>query len=277
MSGRADLALAFLRAQPASAAAVLEQQPQEAVAAFIHEVPYKHAANVLKMMLPHYTARLLNYLDPSVCAAFLSEMEVSHIAAILRYCHRDTKQRVFAHLPERIKFECNLLLSYPETAVGAWMLTAYLCLPDDCTVEEAQSRLAAADNGVNLGELYVVDRERHPQGLVSIASLYRAPRHKAITAVMRTDPDTVSGRASLISVANHPLWQRVESVAVINRNQQLVGILRHLDLRAGLDSIATTITEPHDSEPITAIWDVYGSCLIAIFNALGEAVSLKKP
>lgn len=273
---RIDLAVAYLQSQPSSAAAVLEEQPIERVAEFLLSVSFKQSASVLAMMLPQYTARLCCYFEPVVCAGFLSEMDVSHIAAIMRHSENERAQSILDQLPEKTKLTCNLLLNYADTAVGAWMSTSYISLPTDCNVGEARARLASAGDVANIDTVYVVDRERYLQGKVDVIELLKAPAKNALSNVMQTAPDAMSGRASLSSVASHELWHNNECVAVVNRNRQLVGVLRHLDLRKGLAGLSASIEQPRGRDPLMEIWEVYGSTLAALFNTVGDAISVKK-
>lgn len=271
-----DLAVAFLQSQPSSAAAVLEEQPIERVAEFLLSVSFKQSAAVLNLMLPQYTARLCRFVDPVICAGFLSEMDVSHIAAILRHSENDRAQDILGHLPERTKLTCNLLLNYADSAVGAWMSTSFISLPTDCNVGEARSRLASAGDISNADTVYVVDRERYLQGKIDVIDLLKSSAKSELCNVMQSAPDAVSGRASLASVANNEVWHHSECVAVINRNRQLVGVLRHLDLRKGIAGLSTTIDEPRERDPLWGIWEVYGSTLATLFSTVGEAVSIRK-
>lgn len=273
---KSELALAFLQAQPSAAAGVLEQQPIDKVAEFLKSVPYKQAAVVLKKMLPQYTARLCKYLDATTAAAFLSEMDVNLIAAILRHADNNTSNDVLALLPERIKLACNLLLSYPETAIGAWMVTNYISFPDDCSVQDAKQRLFSIGHVVGIATIYIVDRDRQIQGSVNVTKLLRSPSKNSIQSIMDKKIDAVSGRSSLSAVENDPMWQRAECVAVINSSRQIIGVFRHLDLRKGLIETSNTISELRGKDPIAGMLEVYGSCLLALFNTVGEAVHIKE-
>ena len=269
-----DLAQAFIQSQPASAAAVLELQPIEQVAAFLKNTPYKQAATVLKKMLPFYLARLSQHLDPSTCAGFFSEMETSLIAAIMRHSDKEACGKILALLPERTKLACNILLSYSESAVGAWMQTDFVAIPEDCDASEARVRIASLDISA-FNTLYVVDRDRRLKGCISIAHLYQATEKTPIKALMKK-PAAVFGRSSLLSISNETIWEGHECAAVINKNQQLLGVLRHLDLRRGLKEISNTIKEPQNTDPVAGILEVYGSCLLALLNTIGEATDIKK-
>ncbi len=272
-----ELALAFLKSQPNSAAAILEQQPVDEVSEFLKDVPYTYAALVLRKMLPQYAAKVCKNLDQAVSASFFSEMEVSLVAAIMRHSDKDQNMKIFDHLPERTKIACKLLLKYAEDTVGAWMVTNITMLPDDCTAEEALSRLASEHAVTNSEVVYVVDRERKIQGQVNVVNLLRTSPKTPITKAMTNKCDAISGRTALITANNHTVWAHQDTVAIINRKNQMVGILRHADLRKGLDDISSKITKSSGSDPLTGIFEVYGSCLLALFSTISEAASANRP
>lgn len=272
-----DLALTFLQSQPGSAAAVLEQQPVDYVSEFLKNVPYTHAAAVLRKMLPQYTARICKNLDSAVAASFLSEMEVSLVAEIMRHSDKGQNTKILELLPHRTRIACMLLLNYAEDAVGAWMVANISTLPDDCTVEEALSRLKSDHTVVDSDAVHVVDRERKLQGLVKVVNLLRTSSNTPITKVMNIKCDAISGRTALVSAAKLEVWAHQDTVAVTNRHNQMVGVLRHADLRKGLDNTSSIITKSRGSDPLTGIYEVYGSSLLALFNTISEATSANRP
>lgn len=271
-----DLALAFLESQPAVAAYVLEQQSMEEVASFFNDIPHTYAAPVLEKMLPQYTAKLCLLLEPTLCAGVLAQMEISLAAAILRHSSQEMRKKILILLPEKTKIACKLLLNYSEDSVGAWMVAHVATLPNDCTAGDALKRLASEEASVDSDAIYVVDRERHLQGLISSAALLRANPDTSITSVMQKKPAILQGRASLFSIKNHDGWTSYDTLPVMNRTNQLVGMLRHVDLRKGLDQITTTIHTPHGGDPITNICEVYGGSLLALFNTIGEMTNIKR-
>lgn len=268
-----DLALAFLQAQPRAAAKILEKQSVEQLADFLSNVPHTYGANVVGQFLPQYTARLCELLAPNVAAGLLSEMNVSLVAAIMRHCSEELSAQLLGLLPEKTRLACWLLLTYAEDAVGAWMIANVSTLPDDCNVGEAQSRVKSEQGTVDFGTILVVDRERHLQGLMHLPALMRASRSTPVVAVMQRSSDTLSARTALPTAANHPLWADRDSIPVANRNQQLVGLLRHVDLRRGLEQISSHIEAPDDADPIAGIYATYGKSLLALFDTVSDLAS----
>lgn len=277
MSGqKIDLALAFMLSQPGSAAAVLEQRPLDEVADFLTDLPHRQTAAVLKQMLPHYIARLCNHLAPSTAASFLSDMSIETVAAILRITEPQVQQAILAVLPDKTRIQCHLLLSYPETAVGAWMQTRFACVPHDYSCDQALDYLAsvltanvpATEEEADHTPIIVIDRERRPIGSAAFGDLYRAPPEKLINSILKTTPQILSAQVSVKAALDNAVWQQHEYVAVIGRDQKIVGLLRHLDLRRAMTLLAQTIEEPQGSDPVSGLVQVYGQTLFALFNTL---------
>jgi Mg/Co/Ni transporter MgtE len=272
---RIVLALAFLQSQPRAAATILEQQPLEQVAIFLSQVPHTHGAKVLGKMLPQYTARLCGMIEPTVVAGMLSEMSISLVAAVLRHCDGELSQILLGLLPEKNTLACRFLLNYSEDSVGAWMMANISTLPDDCNVEEARSRIAAEQGMIDFGATLVIDRDRLVKGVVSLATLMRSPPNAPISVAVNRNSDSLAARMALNAAANHPFWANRDAIPVTNRDSQLVGILRHLDLRRGLDQLSTTIVQPQGADPITGIYETYGNSMLALFDTLSDMSSAR--
>lgn len=263
-----DLALAFLQSQPDAAAAVLEQQTAASAAAFLRQIPHAQAAPVLRRMLPQYIARVLEHLEPTVAGRFLSEMDTHFVVSILRLCTDEARSALLAAMTERAGLACKLLLRFSEEQVGAWMTTAVMTLPDDCTVGEARARLASGDDFIEIERTPVVDREGKLQGVVATAGLLRAAPEAPLVSVMGEASEVIPGRASLAAAADHFAWAHGDSVAVVNRKQRVVGILRHVDLRRGLEAMADTVAVPSAGEPLLGLLELYGSSLMALLGTV---------
>lgn len=271
-----DLALAFLQSQPAQAAAILEQQPLDQVAEFLGELPHTHGALVMAKMLPQYSARLCRSLQPTIAAGILSELDTSLIATVMRHCRSDLCKQLLGLLPDKTRFACRLLLNYSEDVVGAWMNARVSTLPDDCCVEEALKRITQDRAALDIGVLLVVDRDRRLQGLVTPATLLRATANTAISSVMVKTSQAMSARTPLKAAVDNPLWAEQDAIPVTNRNGKLVGVLRHLDLRHGLQQISTSVQQPRGgTDPVTDIFEAYASSLLILFTTLGDITRAK--
>lgn len=263
------LALAFVQSQPGPAARLLEQQSLEDVASFISEVPHTHAALLLERMLPQYTARLCELLGEDVCSGFLSRMETSLVAGILRYSKPDTRKVLKRGLPEKKRFACNILLSYATESVGAWMNPNATTLPADCSAGEGLSYLASIEDPVDMGQVFIVDREGILQGSIAGQALLRATAESSIQALMTVNPRSLLGRSTLVAARDNVGWKTRDLLPVVTRRQQFVGVLRRVDLRNGLDQMKSPVLKANSEGVATQIFKAYGSSLVALANTLG--------
>jgi Mg/Co/Ni transporter MgtE len=267
---KVDLALAFLQSQPGAAAAILERQPLEQVADFLSGLPHTYGGLVLAKMLPQHTARLCRHVKPTIAAGMLSAMEISLIAAVMRHCRKDLCKQLLDLLPDKTRLATRLLLNYSEDAVGAWMHVNVSTLPDDCSVDDAISRIREEQLTLDIGVSLVVNRARNLQGRVTLAELLRAPDKAPLTAVMVRDNRSISARTALKSAQDNPLWREQDSIVVTNRNRKLVGVLRHVDFRKGLEQISTSIVQPQGGDALTGLFEAYASSLMVLFVTLGD-------
>jgi len=273
---RTELALAFLQSHPPSAAEILEQQSMADVAAFLRDVPHSYAAPVLERMLPQYTARLCLHLEPGIAAGFLSRMEISLATVILRHVDTSLQQSLLDLLPEKTAIACRLMLNYAEDQVGAWMEVHVAALPLDCTVKDALERLGLDESLMDSESICVVDREGSLHGLLHVTRLLRAGPETPVTALMHKHPHVIAGRTSLASAANHGGWISTDILPVINRNHKLVGMLRHVDLRRGLEQVAPHIEAPHGSDSLNTIFDIYAGSWLAMLGTVGELIGSQR-
>lgn len=270
-----ELALEFLQLQPDAAAAILEHQAAEDVTDLLQEFPLQVSAHLLERMLPQYSARLCNLMSTDRCAAFLKSMNFSIVAAILRFTNPDQRKQILELLPETTRLACLLTLSYPENTVGAWMISQTASVHGDITVEQALKSLLERDETVLIETIHVVDRSRVLLGELSYAALLRSPRDAKMASLLGPKVPVILSRMQLESALTLEIWETRDTVPVVNRNGEYVGVLRHVDLRKGIAQVANTITAPAGSDPITSLLSVYGSSLNSLFDTVGEFTSNK--
>ena len=150
-------------------------------------------------------------------------------------------------------------------------------LPDDCSVKDALDRISADESAAECDVVCIVDREGHLQGSVALASLLRAAQETPITALLPEGTAAISGQTSLASASEHDGWALGDTLPVVNREHQLVGLIRHADLRKGVEQTASHIARPDGDDPVRAIFEIYGGSLAALFGAAGELMGVERP
>lgn len=271
-----NLALAFIKTHPDTAASVLEKHDLDDVAEYLSGISEHDVAKLIQHMLPQYVGRLSRLLDARTMAAILANVELSFVAAVLRYLSAADRNKILAEFSTNKKAACFLLLSFTEDTVGAWLTPEVLTVPDNCLVEDALHYIKAAGEVVHSDSIFIVDRNRILKGRVNYLELSRAPLDSPVDTLMQTRCHSLSGRLSLQKAAEHPDWETLDAMPVNNRSQQFLGVLRHADLRRGLDQLDNSIDSSRSTDPLSGIIEVYGDSLLALFHTAGNVIESER-
>ncbi len=266
------LALSFIGLHPDSAARVLESHDPEACARLLNKLDSELAGTLLQRMLPHYTSLMATELENARLAELFAAVDISYVAAVLRYLPRKQRDSVLGYLPKAKRTACQLLLTFPRDSVGSWMTPEVVTLPEDCSVKTAREYIKASEQLVPSEKLFVVNRDRQVIGSVNNIELTRARKDAAITSLLLPGRKALPVRMSIQNAAQHKSWAYTDVMPVINRNQQFIGIIRHVDLRMGLDKLSNTTEEIPLENPLAGVFEAYGTTLLTLAGALEDMV-----
>ena len=101
----------------------------------------------------------------------------------------DDSEIYLKKLPQRVSSQIRELLSYEEDTAGGIMNSAVITVNPDMTVEQALSflRIKAEKDNIELYYIYVVDKQNHLVGVVSLRKLLTSPASKKIEDIMISD------------------------------------------------------------------------------------------
>ncbi|MCB1669330.1 MAG: CBS domain-containing protein [Porticoccaceae bacterium] len=265
-----DVALTFIQQHPDAAARQLELEPQENTAAFIRVLPLNRRSQLVAHMLPSYVARLCAHWPADMTAMLLASFSANQTTAILRCVDSSVRDDLLNELPEKKATMCRLLMSYSEDSVGAWMTADITVLPTDCSVAEALKRFAL-EEGLVLGDsLLFVDDENRLAGQVRLRDLLRAKGKSSVSSLMKDVPAVLSSRTSLAVASTNEGWQHQDILPVLNRNKQIVGLLRHADLRRSLALFTGASRTVSEDDLLGAVGEAYSGALLALLGLLGS-------
>jgi len=150
------------------------------------------------------------------------------------------------------------LMSYPEDTVGAVMTTDYATLPPEVSVSEAIERLRhQAPSAETIYFVYVVNREHHLLGVVSLRDLILAKPTAKVVDLMQTDLVTVRAEQDRQDVAQEVSKYDLLAIPVVDAGQRLVGIVTHDDVTDVIEAEATE--DFHLSAAISPLVKGYGN------------------
>lgn len=272
-----DLVLTFIQQHPEAAARELELQPQEVASKLVAVLPLKQGRQLIAHMLPPYVARLCAHWTLDTVAGLLADFNANQAAAILRCIANPRRDELVKVLPEKTAALCRLLMSYSEDTVGAWMTTDLITLPANCRVNEALKRFSSAHNSVISSELFVVDENQHLVGVVSLEALMQAKVEAPISHLIKPVPPVLHARSSLSIASKNEGWQEWDTLAVLNRNQQFVGVLHHKDLRKSLSQYGESAAVVSPGNLISNMTEAYTGTMMALVDLVGWSSSRDLP
>lgn len=268
-----SVAKTFIQTHVNAAARELEGQTAAAARQLLEALPATQAHRILMHMLPPYAARLCCQLPIKLAASLLADGDANHIVAILRCMPSGKRKTLLKVMPDKIAALCLLLLSYSEDTVGARMTADIIMLPKSISVGSALKRLAS-DHGVSDSDaIPLVDDQVQLVGLVSVRTLLSAHDDLIIETLIDSTRPALSSRASLVSVADHEGWQRYDTLVVLNRHKQLIGLLRHVDLRRGLEQTVANARPIPTADIVSDVSQVYLSALTGVLNLFGGSAN----
>ena len=269
MSGQEQLAGAFLNLHSAHAARLLEAMPVEQANAVLATVDAPTAAPVFAHMLPTYAAQCIELQLPADGALLLERLGTQEAAAILRHLGRDTRAAVLDALGPQWVLAFRLLLSYPSNTVGAWVEPRVLTLPDDCNAGEARERIASSALPAQ-ARIYVLDRSRRIRGAIRGLSLLQVPSRRALTAMLEP-AEALWAREPLGTAQEHGVWERNTEAPVINREEELIGVISYADLRKAHRQ-ATRSVESNGRRDLAEVTELIAIGGRSLWQSLGDLI-----
>jgi len=274
MEEQLTLALEFLDEHPDAAVRILEQHDARQVCAFLDTVPESYSVLVLERTLPAFAAHVCKVLGTEHAARLLLMQDVARMVAVLRHLEHGSVEAILQQCPQSRRQACQLLLHYPLQCTGAWIVPNTAVVSDDFTVAEVLTFLKDATEETFSKYVFVVNRNGVPEGRISYLALLKARHDQRVGWVMEKPIATLSGNMLLAQAAKQACWDNGDVMPVVGAQQQFIGVLRHVDLRHGLQQQENRRAREgvQGGDPLSGIFDVYGHSLLALFNTVSNAV-----
>lgn len=165
-----------------------ELKPEERLLCF-KNIDEEKAADVIEYLSPQLQVELLGDIDEEVASRIISKLPHDSAADVLGDMEEDDSQTYLDKLPDKFSAEVRELLTYNEDTAGGIMNPVVMTVNVDMTVEEVLSsiRIQAQKENVELYYIYVVDKQNHLQGVISLRKLLTSPVTQKVEDIMITD------------------------------------------------------------------------------------------
>ncbi|MDR1327010.1 MAG: magnesium transporter [Heliobacteriaceae bacterium] len=165
-----------------------ELKPDERLQCF-KLLDIEKAADVMEYLPANRQVELLSELDEEMASKILTKLPHDAAADVLGDMEEDESQTFLDKLPHKFSEEVRELLTYNEDTAGGMMNPVVLTVNSDMSALDVLNyiRGKAVEDNMELYYIYVVDKQNHLLGVVSLRKLLTTPIDTIIEDIMIRD------------------------------------------------------------------------------------------
>ena len=186
---------------------------------------YDMQEQIVKSITDQEIANIINELFVDDAADFLEEMPAGVVKRVLKNASPDTRALI------------NQFLQYPPDSAGSIMTAEFVGLKKTMTVRDAFARIRRdAVDRETIYTCYVMDENRHLEGIITVRELFMAPEDTLIGDIMDTKIISATTTDDQEHVARLFAKYDLLSLPVVDQENRLVGIVT-------VDDVVQVITQ----------------------------------
>ena len=203
--------------------------PNEYSAEFFAELPVEQQEMIINAFTDKELVELIANSFADDIADTLEEMPANIVSRVLRACPKDMRQDV------------NTLLNFKENTAGSVMTTEYIEMKNGTTVKDAIKFIRnKGRDAETIYTIFVRDAKRTMVGTVDLDELIFAEDDQTLEDIMNKDFVTCNADDDQEEVANMFKRYDLNAMAVVNRENKIIGIITIDDV---VDIIVEEATE----------------------------------
>lgn len=246
---------------PADIAYILEALPLEERRFVWDLVKAERDGEILLEVSDAVRETLIEAMAPAELKAAAESLDADELADLAPDLPAEVIQDVFASLPVEEREQLRAAMSYPEDSVGALMDFDMVTVREDVRLEVVLRYLRLfEDLPDHTDKLFVVDREDHLKGILTLETLLINDPEKEVSELMRTEIVSFEPEDDADDAAQ--AFQRYDliSAPVIDQDKRVIGRLTVVDvvdyLREESDAEILSHAGLKEEEDIFAsVWD----------------------
>lgn len=147
------------------------------------------ASDVIEYLTPQLQVEILGDIDEKLASRLVSKLPHDDAADVLGNMEEDDSETFLENLPKKFSSDVRELMTYNEDTAGGIMNPLVLTVYDNMTVKEALDtiRIKAEKDNMELYYAYVVDKNDHLVGVLSLRTLITAPVNLNVSDIMSKD------------------------------------------------------------------------------------------
>ncbi len=234
---------------PADAAGLLEELPEQKMPVFFRLLPKELAADAFAYMSPEAQELLVRSFSDRELEEVMGQLFLDDTVDMIEEMPANVVKKILRHVDAETRKMINQVLNYPKDSAGSIMTMEYVDLKRSMTVEQAFQRIRRT--GVEKETIYtcyVTDSRRKLLGIVTVKDLLLARPEEIIRNIMETNVKFVSTHTDQEEAARALSKYDFLALPVVDAEERLVGIVTVDD---AMDVIQEEATE--DIEKMAAM------------------------
>jgi magnesium transporter len=225
---------------PADLADLIEQMNPQAAADALENLDVEVAADALEEVQDSLKADIVEEMETKAAADVLEAMPADEAADIMGDLPEERAQEILAEMQPEEAAEVKELLRYDTDSAGGVMTSEVMTLPQDLTAGQAINRLRQlAPDAETPYYLFVVDKDEHLLGNVSLRNLVTAAPAKLLGQIMDAQVIKVDVDTGQEEVARVIRKYNLMAVPVVDHENRLQGMITLNDIVDVIDAEAT--------------------------------------
>ncbi len=244
-------------------AEILEELPSKEMVKLFRLLPKDLAAEVFAYFETDTQTSIITSLSDAEAVNIIEEMATDDATDLIDEMPSNVVTRLLAKVNKETRRDINQLLKYPDNSAGSLMTVEYVDFKEYITIKDAIKKIKREyDDKETLDICYITDKARKLVGYIELKDLLINNEDKTVGEIMDTDVISVNTLTDQEEVARIIKEYDLNSIAVVDLEQKIVGIITIDDV---IDIIDEETTE--DIEKMNAILPTEKSYLkLSIFD-----------
>ena len=235
--------------QPADIALLFEEIPMEDVILTFRLLPKDTAADTFVELEPDRQMLLISAFSDAELKAVLDELYLDDTVDIIEEMPANVVRRIIRYSTPEMRQSINEVLNFPADSAGSIMTIEYVDLKAEMTLDQAFDHIRATGwDKETIYTCYVINADRHLEGVVSVQQMLLCDRASTIGEIMDRNVISCKTGDDKVEVAQTLNKYDFLALPVVDNEERLVGIVTIDD---AIDVLTDEATE--DMEIMAAI------------------------
>ena len=235
--------------QPADIALLFEDIPMEEVILTFRLLPKDMAADTFVELEPDRQMLLISAFSDAELKAVLDELYLDDTVDIIEEMPANVVRRIIRYSTPEMRQSINEVLNFPADSAGSIMTIEYVDLKAEMTLDQAFDHIRATGwDKETIYTCYVINADRHLEGVVSVQQMLLCDRASTIGEIMDRNVISCKTGDDKVEVAQTLNKYDFLALPVVDNEDRLVGIVTIDD---AIDVLTEDATE--DMEIMAAI------------------------